>query len=328
MAGRFVRVALTVAAVALISEAPSFACPNCRADATGLTPAAPASAEDADPFPIRLSGGADFTSAFYFRGYEQADQGPILQPYLNVFTVHTFDEDVVVKPYVSLFHSANWDSGNRMADMSDVMLGAVTTANGFALDARYAYYTMNPLMRSPVHELGAKASFDVLSLNDEFDWLQSCSLRPFVGLYGELNDGEGTEDAFLNVGLEPSWRFEVRGRKVGMSLPIDWGLSADHYYFNNDGSDARLLLDRDDDQRGPAAPRAARPVVPEHVGAIPAPRGGQRPRRQRPGRRLHRQDRRLVRVLRPRPQGTAGPGRVRCNSRRPARLCPQIAAKR
>ncbi|HUQ71508.1 MAG TPA: hypothetical protein VM165_18415 [Planctomycetaceae bacterium] len=238
MAGRVVLISLYVAAVALISEAPAFACPNCRADATGLTPTAPASADDADPFPLRLSGGADFTSAFYFRGYEQADQGPIFQPYLNVFTVHAFDEDVVVKPYVSLFHSANWDSGNRMADMSDVMLGAVTTAHGFSLDARYAYYTMNPLMRSPVHELGAKASFDVLSLNDEIDWLQSCSLRPFIGLYGELNDGEGTEDGFLNVGIEPSWRFQVRGRKVGMSLPIDWGLSADHYYFNNDGSNA------------------------------------------------------------------------------------------
>jgi hypothetical protein len=120
------------------------------------------------------------------------------------------------------------------------MAGAVTTWHGLNVDARYAYYTMNPLMRSNVHELGTKASFDILSLGHESERLKPFSLKPFVGLYGELSDQNGTEDVFLNVGLEPSWRFEVAGHKVGMSLPLDWGLSADHYYLNADGSNATL----------------------------------------------------------------------------------------
>jgi hypothetical protein len=215
------------------------ACPYCKADATGLAATAAPPADDAGAFPVMLSGGFDVPSAYYFRGYLQADHGPIFQPYLNVFTAHTFDEDIVVRPYVSLFHRAQWDSDNRMADMSDVMLGAVASTHGFVVDARYAFYTMNPLMRSHTHELGAKASFDVFSLlDDESELLKPFSLRPFAGLYGELSDESGTEDGFLNVGLEPSWRFEAKGRKIGVSLPIDWGLSADDYYLNSDGSNA------------------------------------------------------------------------------------------
>jgi hypothetical protein len=97
---------------------------------------------------------------------------------------------------------------------------------------------MNPLMRSGVHELGTRASVDLLSNWNDSDALKPFSLRPFVGLYGELNDQHGPEDMFLNVGLEPTWRTEVAGRKIGASLPMDWGLSADHYFFNSDGSNA------------------------------------------------------------------------------------------
>jgi hypothetical protein len=214
------------------------ACPYCKADAAGLAATAPPPADDADAFPVMLSGGFDVTSAYYFRGYQQADHGLILQPFLNVFTAHTLEDDVVIRPYVSLFNSTHFAANNRMADMSDVMAGAVATWGGVNVDARYAYYTMNPLMRSNVHELGAKASFDVLSLWHESDVLKPFSLKPFVGLYGELSDENGTEDIFLNVGVEPSWRFDVAGHKIGMSLPLDWGLSADHYFLNSDGSNA------------------------------------------------------------------------------------------
>jgi hypothetical protein len=262
MGTRFLLRSVCVAILSgLCSSSPATACPYCKADATGLAATAAPPADDAGDFPVMISGGFDVPSAFYFRGYLQADHGPIFQPYLNIFTARTFNEDIVVRPYVALFHSAHWDSDNRMADMSDVMVGAVTTANGLSLDARYAFYTMNPLMRSHVHELGAKASFDVFSLNDDYAFLKPFSLRPFAGLYGELSDENGTDDLFLNVGLEPSWRFEAKGRKFGVSLPIDWGLSADDYYLDSDGE--------------------ARPVVPQHVSPVPAPRRRQRAGHQR-----------------------------------------------
>jgi hypothetical protein len=225
--------AIVIAVFAVVADA--VACPNCRADASGI---AATPADSADVLLFNLSGGIDVPSAFYFRGYEQADQGPIFQPYLNVYRTVAVGDEIIVKPYVSFFHSANWDSGNRMADMSDVMVGAVATGYGFTIDARYAYYTMNPVMRSPVHEFGAKTSFDLLSLAEDTDVTEHFSLRTFAGLYRELSDGEGTEDGFINLGIEPAARFELAGQKIGVTLPIDWGLTGDHYYLNADGSNA------------------------------------------------------------------------------------------
>jgi hypothetical protein len=187
-----------------------------------------------------MSGGADFVSAFYFRGYEQADHGPILQPYLNLWVVREV-EDVVFKPYVSFFHSANWGAGNQMADMTDVMVGTTADWGGLSVDARWAWYNMNPLMRSPVNEVGAKVGYDVLSRwADRPDAARPFRLKPFVGVFGQFDGINGEDNLFVNLGVEPSWRFHVRGHAVGMSLPVDWGLGANGYYFNADGSNASL----------------------------------------------------------------------------------------
>jgi hypothetical protein len=43
---------------------------------------------------------------------------------------------------------------------------------------------------------------------------------------------------YLEPGLEPSWRFEVAGRQVGLGLPLVCGLSADGYYLNDRGGNA------------------------------------------------------------------------------------------
>jgi hypothetical protein len=230
-----VAICLTLAGSLWTSRAA--ACPFCRADAAGLSaPAAEATEEPA----IQFSGGIDMPTAFYFRGYLQANHGPILQPYLNVFTKRAFSEDTVVRPYVSLFHSASPDDANRMESMSDVMLGAVVSGPALSIDGRYAYYTMNQLMRSNVHEFGVKASYDVLAGCQSCEVLAPLALRPFVGIYADLFDEEGTEDVFVNVGLDSTWRCELAGWKIGLGLPIDWGLSADDYYLNRDGSNAAL----------------------------------------------------------------------------------------
>jgi hypothetical protein len=187
-----------------------------------------------------LTGGFDFASAFYFRGYEQAGDGPVFQPYLNAFTAYPVGENLVVRPYVALFHSAHWGSDNHVLDMSDVMLGAIASANGFLVDARYGWYTMNPMRRSSVHELGGRVSYDLLAPGTGSEALQPFSLRPFAGLYAEISDQHGTEDTFVNVGLEPAWRGEVAGYALGVTLPVEWGLSADDYYLDADGSNDAL----------------------------------------------------------------------------------------
>jgi len=214
------------------------ACPYCKADAAGLAATAPPPADDASSLPVMFSGGLDFASAYYFRGYLQADHGPIVQPYLNIFTTQTVQEDLVIRPYVSMFNSTHYAANNRMADMSDVMVGAVTNWKGFAIDSRYAFYTMSPEMRTPVHELGAKVSYNILTRWQDYESLKPFAVRPFFGIYGDYIPEQDTVQVFMNVGIEPSWRFEVAGTKVGLGLPIDWGLGGNGYYFNADGSNA------------------------------------------------------------------------------------------
>lgn len=240
MWSRLLVVGLCLATFCGIQSAPVRACPYCKADAAGLAAVEPPPADDAAGLPVMLSGGFDFASAYYFRGYLQADHGPILQPYLNIFTSQTINEDLVIRPYVSLFNSTHFAPNNRMADMSDAMIGSVTSWNGFLIDSRYAYYNMSPLMRTPVHEIGAKVSYDVLSLWERDDALKPFSVKPFVAAYGEFIPEQGLSQLFANVGVEPTWRFEVAGTKVGLGLPIDWGLGGNDYYFNSNGTNAVL----------------------------------------------------------------------------------------
>lgn len=213
------------------------ACPYCKADAAGLAGSDPSELEHDGTWPLMISGGLDVPTAYFFRGYLQADRGLILQPYLNVFAVHSLD-DVVVRPYVSMFNSTHFDDGNRMGDMFDAMVGGVASWNGAVLDVRYAYYNMSPLMRSHVHEIGGRLSYDLLTPWKDADWAEPFSVKPFAGVFGEISDENGTDDVFVNVGIEPIWRFDVASRRVAVSLPTEWGLSGDGYYLDSSGNNA------------------------------------------------------------------------------------------
>lgn len=234
----FFALTLCLATLCIRESVPVYGCPYCKADAAGLATPPPQPAEDAGGLPVMISGGFDFASSYYFRGYLQADHGPIVQPYLNVFTAQTIQEDLVIRPYVSLFNSTHFAANNRMADMSDVMAGAVTSWHGLLVDSRYAYYTMSPQMRTPVHEIGVKTSFNMLSLLDESELLKPFSVRAFVGIYGDFIPEEDTVQMYANVGLEPTWRFEIGKTKVGLGMPIDWSFGSNDYYFNANGTNA------------------------------------------------------------------------------------------
>lgn len=233
-----VRLGLIVLAAASFLTRLADACPYCKADATGIASAAPA--DDADALPVMISGGLDFASAFYFRGYLQADHGVILQPFLNIFTTRSSTEDLVVRPYVSLFNSSHFGNDNPMADMSDVMLGAVTDWRGFSFDTRYAFYTMSPMMRTPVHEIGTKVSYDVLSHWSDQDFLAPFRLKPFVGVYGDYIQDLGETQMYMNLGVEPTWRLDIAGTRIGLGLPIEWGLGGNGYYQNANGTNTTL----------------------------------------------------------------------------------------
>lgn len=234
---QFARILFSGLILGLLTAERIVACPYCKADATGISAESATDVEDGG-LPVMISGGLDFASAFYFRGYLQADRGLILQPYLNVFTRQNSTEDLVIRPYVSLFNSSHFGNDNPMADMSDVMVGAVTDWHAFSFDTRYAFFTMSPMMRTPVHEIGARVSYDALQRWSDVETLAPFRLKPFVGVYGDYIQDLDEIQMYLNLGVEPSWRVDVAGCRVGMSLPLEWGLGGNGYYSNANGSNA------------------------------------------------------------------------------------------
>jgi hypothetical protein len=158
---------------------------------------------------------------------------------VNLFIPCTLTDEVIVRPYLSFFHSSHFGD-SVMPDMTDVMLGASTTCHGFVIDTRYAYYNISPTVPSDVHELGVKVSADVIPLLYGAESAESFSLRPSVGLYSQVFGQSGIEGAYLETGLEPSWRFEVAGRKVGLGLSLVCGWSVDDYYFDDRGNSESL----------------------------------------------------------------------------------------
>jgi hypothetical protein len=189
-------------------------------------------------FRLSLTGGLDYTSAFYFRGYQRGDNGLILQPYATLFADYPLADGAALHPYVSLFNSSELGGHGSMGEMTDVMVGTTLTWHGLLVDGKYTYYTPAPAAHLPMHELGLRASYDLLSLWQEPEAPGPLAVRVFAGVYGELSEDKGS--LYFEPGLEPSWRFEVAGRKVGLSLPVLWGLGADGYYRNDRGGNAAL----------------------------------------------------------------------------------------
>jgi hypothetical protein len=206
--------------------------------AAGLAENSRSPADEGAPSPCRLSltGGLDYASAFYFRGYREGNSGLLLQPYATLFATCPLGDDLLLRPYASFFNSSDLLESDPMRGMSDVMLGASLTWRRWVVDGKYTYYDPPPAPHLPMHELGIKVSYDAFSPQQADGAPGPLALRVFAGVYGELSDQKGAVD--LQPGLEPSWRVEVAGRKVGISLPLVCGLSADGYYLNDRGGNA------------------------------------------------------------------------------------------
>lgn len=270
MRPRVIRMFSLVLGLAFVSAASVAACPYCKTAAVGLAEASSTASTDGETTRYGITGGMDFASGYYFRGYRQVDPGLAWQSNLSVFAERRWSNGVIARPYVAGFYSANYGDpvnmadpadlaamnqglphdharhverntgGVNMADMSDVMLGVAGTWRGLAWDARYAYYTTNPTQRSPVNELGARVSVDLLA-----DWsggepVRPFSLRPAAGVFYELDDRDSTADTYIELGLEPAWKGMVLGQPAGVGVPLTWGLSPNGYYRDNFGQDATL----------------------------------------------------------------------------------------
>src|SRR5688572_625873 len=193
--------------------------------------------DDPNTGALTLTGGIDWTSSYFFRGYNQEDTGIIIQPYATltaaVYDGDSFDINVYGGAWNS-FHSKQTltnDTGPSAWYESDLFGGVDFLIDKFTIGAIYTLYTYPNGSFESIQEIGVKLAYD------DTDVMKGAgvdfALKPYVGVYFEIDDGNGTEDIYAEVGVGPS--FALGNTGVTISVPVALGLSLDDYYLDSDG---------------------------------------------------------------------------------------------
>src|SRR5688572_12895464 len=202
--------------------------------------AAAADANDPNTGAMRVTGGVDLTTAYFFRGYLQEDQGLIIQPYANLY----FDVAEGWTGYIGTWNSVHSEQtgadpgANGTWYESDVYAGVDWTINeDFTLGAIYTNYTYPGGAFDSVEELGFKLAWD-----DTGKTGMNIALKPYAAIYFETDDDNGSEDTYLELGIAPTvYTFnEDSDAPIALAVPVTLGMSLDDYYFDDTGDDELL----------------------------------------------------------------------------------------
>jgi hypothetical protein len=194
---------------------------------------------------LTFSGGLDWTNAYFFRGYNQEDGGLIFQPYFEINTTLHKGDTLAVNGVVGMWNSVHEaqtfsDDGNSAWYESDVY-GRVdfSLQGGWVLSGIYTLYTYPNGAFNSIQELGVKAAWDDAAFSKE-KLRVPFALKPYAALFLEVDDGNGTEDMYLELGLSPTvYTFNLRAdTPLSLTVPIVLGLSPDDFYLESDGDNA------------------------------------------------------------------------------------------
>jgi hypothetical protein len=204
----------------------------------------------ADDDSIAGTWGIDFTSAYYFRGIIQENQGVIAQPYFEVgYGLYegegSFKSLSLVLGQWNSLHDGATGSGGTGQSMwyeSDFYAGLSAAVDRWSLGATYtAYYSPNGRFGT-VEELGLSVGFDDSGLISD-----SFALKPSAVIAFEL---EGQADAgtqrgiYAQLGIEPSFALgQVGELDVTLALPVTFGFSLGDYYEVAGDDDALGFFD-------------------------------------------------------------------------------------
>jgi hypothetical protein len=231
--------ALTAATAAAALTTPSRVMAQ---DATTAAPATVAEPEAYDPNPgaLTLTGGLDYTTGYFFRGYNQEDTGLILQPYATITAALVSSDNFTLNGYVGTWnsfhdkHTAAAGNGNSSWYESDLFGGLDFVFGKFTLGTVYTFYTYPNGAFNTIQEIGFKVAYD----DTEFMEGKFFALKPYAAIYFETADGNGTEDSYLELGITPSFALGKSG--ITLSVPAVLGMSVEDYYFDSSGDDELL----------------------------------------------------------------------------------------
>jgi hypothetical protein len=193
---------------------------------------------------LSLEGGVDFTTAYFYRGYNTEDQGLIAQPYATLsFNIPALQDvgGFKVTPYVGSWnslHSKDGPESPKWFNESDFIAGVNAERGIFTLGLVYTYQSFPSGSFNDGDEIGVTLKVDDTGV-------MPVALHPHVGVYRELNhsltyDATRSPGWYGEVGIEPASDVKALGRDVTISFPVTVGLSLDGYYTDS-GGDNDLL---------------------------------------------------------------------------------------
>ena len=192
---------------------------------------------------LTLTGGVDFTTAYFFRGYNQEDTGLIAQPWVTLTANVVTNDDYTINVYIAdwnSFHSKKTgadDTGPNSWYESDIYGGVDLICGKWTLGTVYTFYTYPGGAFDTIQELGFKVGYDDTDLTKDS---LGFALKPYAGVYFETADGNGTEDTYGEIGIAPSFPLNDVYEGLVISFPAKLGLSLDDYYLDSDGDNEFL----------------------------------------------------------------------------------------
>ena len=191
---------------------------------------------------LTFSGGADYVTDYYFRGYLQEDDGFIIQPYVQMGIKLMESDQVSITPFIGTwmsFHEEKTgadDSSGPDAFFEADFYGGIDIAFGdFKLTPLFTAYTYPNGAFETVYEAGLKLSYnDAETVGKAIGF----ALNPYVAAYYEVEDDNpgASEDGSWEIGIAPSFSFKAGSLPIGISVPVTVGMNLDDYYFEDDGS--------------------------------------------------------------------------------------------
>lgn len=210
----------------------------------------PAMAQDAAPAPVRESrlhfdASVEITTAYFFRGILQEDQGLIAQPAFSVGADLVKRDSFTLTLVAGVWNSVHGEAtGSQSSDTSvehwyesDMYLSLVAAWEKWTVDATYTWYLSPNDAFESIHEIAFTLSFDDSGL------LGAWSLQPYATLAIETgsNFADGADSdrgVYLGVGIGPGFDAAFgQGRTARVSFPIEVGLSLSDYYQDATGDD-------------------------------------------------------------------------------------------
>jgi hypothetical protein len=234
-----------VMAAVVFSALPAMAQESARYSDTAAAlqaaaPAAPAAAQPAPdppaPKPVTLTVGADFPTAYMFRGIFQEDKGFIMQPFVDV--------GIAAAPGVTI-NTGLWNSVHSGPSGSDNEDGrGAWYETDFYASATFQFGKVKPgvlytAYTSPndafatVHEIAAVVAFD--------DSGSSFPVNPKAILAFEVDgraDGGSKRGTYLELGVRPVVPLGAHPKyPLTLAIPAKFGFSLRQYYEGANGND-------------------------------------------------------------------------------------------